>query len=147
MSHADFAGTRRVPTPVNDANLGYPGSGEIEGSVTLRLYRVEDESGSDSSYVALVRGAGMDKPFRIDPAVAGSACTRPGTRRRSTSEPTGSSAPVKALRRCVDKRLTWGFALLPVGSGGRLRTPVRTAAGGVMGELTSALDALAAEQD
>ncbi|KRE41114.1 hypothetical protein ASG74_14740 [Knoellia sp. Soil729] len=33
--------------------------GEIEGQVLLRLFRVDDDGGSDSSSVALIRGAGM----------------------------------------------------------------------------------------
>ena len=36
-----------------------PQHGEIEGSVRLRLYRVEDDDSADASAVALVRGAGM----------------------------------------------------------------------------------------
>ncbi|MBC9820508.1 hypothetical protein [Terrabacter sp. MAHUQ-38] len=54
----------RVPRLKTDT-----GSGEVEGHVTLRLARVDDDRPADTSTVALVRGAGMVVKYHRVPGI------------------------------------------------------------------------------
>src|SRR4051794_35631894 len=72
--------------------------------------------------------------------------TLPMSGRRPCGIPvTSFRRPRKGRRQSVHRLLTWGFTSRWVSGRGRLRTPDRTALEVVVGELESALDALAAD--